>query len=421
MKKHTMALILLSAFLSLASLFMVLHSSFYSEANKIVISVPYNNGNNPVQEKSLAYIEQCAKLFEENNNGITICIEKIPADQYSEWLSTSYINANVPDIFAVLPADFYILASMKALEELSCIDLKSNISSNITEPWNINGKQFAIPYETNPPCIIVNKSLLEGVYVTLTAHNFDWMDLFYTCKFLTYDLDKDGVNDHFGVTNINWRTLVYANGQELFNNNQSESYFDNHNVEFAIKYAIEMSRLNISNYSDSFERGRAVMKVADLAQARYYINNYPNLDLEIYSFPKGPDGDFLTEPYDTPLAINSKSKQKNIAYEFLKFVVLNENNQEMLFADSYSFPVLKQTQISETTMSELAPYIHEDILNNIISSRMINVDFPQYYTLMDIADKEIFQYIKYESDIEYELKILNDTIRMAIINMKSTR
>jgi multiple sugar transport system substrate-binding protein len=203
---------------------------------------------------------------------------------------------------------------------------------------------------------------------------------------------------------------VYANGQKLFDFDLKEAYFSTHNVEFAIKYAIEMNRLNLTNVSSSFEQGRAVMKVTNFAQAMYYIHKYPHLDLEIFPFPKGPDGNFTSEPYDTPLAINTKSKHKDLAMDFMTFLVLDYDNQVSIFKDSFSFPVLQDAQNSEEIRSELEQYVNDEVLHNIINSKTISIDFHQYYQLMNIADKEIFQYVKYELDIASELEALNEII-----------
>lgn len=410
MKKRYFIFIILLVLISICSFVFFLSYRYYSNNDTIVLAVPYTESTSNIEEQSYSYLESIIKRFEQQNKGVSVVIEKIPLDEYSEWLSTSFIYSNAPDVFAVMPSNFHLLTSMSALENLNDLNFSQYIPQNIAEPWKIDGKQYAIPYETNPSCIVLNKNLIIDKHVTLNASNFDWMDMFYVCKFFTYDKDKDGVNDHFGVTNVSWESLVYSNGQKLFDYSLFNSNFDNSNVEFAIKYAIEMNRLNLSSLPDSFEKGLAVMKVTNLAQARYYIKHYPNFDLEIYPFPKGPDGEFLAEPYDTPLAINAKSKHKDLAHKLLEFIVLDYDNQLSLFENSYSFPVLEQVQTSQKVISSLEPYIREETLQKIVHSETISIDFPEYYQLMNIADKEIFQYIKYELDIKTELKMLNETI-----------
>lgn len=410
MKKVNIILIILIACMALTSFTMLLIENYHTQNDTLILAVPQVDPNNTSEAKNYEYLEKCIARFEELNSGISIRIKKVEADQYSEWLSTSLLYADAPDIFAVLPTNFYMLSSMNALEDLSVLRLDQFIPQNLTQPWNKEGRQYAIPYQTSPPCIILNRNLIRDKYVKLTATQFDWTDLFYMSKFFTYDSDKDGRNDNFGVTNISWQSLVYANGQKLFDFENKEAFFNNHNVEFAIKYAIEMNRLNLTNVISSFEQGRAVMKATNFTQAMYYIQHYSHLDLEIFPFPKGPDGNFAAEPYDTPLAINTKSKNKDLALDFMTFLVLDYDNQVSMFKDSFSFPVLEEAQNSEEILTALDPYVNDEVLQKIINSETIPIDFHQYYQLMNIADKEIFQYVKYELDIESELEALNETI-----------
>lgn len=379
----------------------------------ITIAMPVSAFGDIVEVQRLEYINQCIKSFEEKT-GITITVNLIAENDYSEWLSEQLINGTAPDLMAVQPDSFQIFYEAGVFRSINDRDFNAGISENILEPWTRNDKLYAVPFETNPPCLIVNNSLIRENDVNLNVGFFDWMDLYYVCSTYTSDVDKDGISDHFGLSGVTWRDLVYANGQTLFDFNKPDAYFNNRNVRFAITYALAMYRINLDNQSDSFMEGNCVMESTHLANARYLQNYMRNDDTVIISFPHGPDGNFQTEPYDLPIAVNSSSSNQKAALEFLKYITLNADNQQKLFNISFGFPVLKEVQESDEVRSRIG-VLSDAHYQNILSTQTVNADFKGYYNIMDTADKEIYSLVKRDTNIVESLDMINDRMRTALM------
>jgi multiple sugar transport system substrate-binding protein len=383
-----------------------------SVGQHLVLAMPVSGFGDIVEVQRLEYINQCIKSFEEET-GATVTVRLIAQDEYSEWLSEQIINGTAPDLMAVQPESFQIFYEAGVFCSIDDPDFNSGISGNILDPWTRGSQLYAIPFETNPPCLIVNRSLIRENDVNLNVGFFDWMDLYYVCSTYTSDTDEDGISDKFGVSGVTWRDLVYANGQTLFNFTKPDAYFDTRDVRFAISYALAMYRINLDNQANSFERGDCVMEATHLADARYLLHSMDDEDAVIISFPHGPDGDFQAEPYDLPIAINSHSQNQETALAFLKHITLDADNQMKLFNISYGFPVLKQVQESENVHSRLG-VLSDEHYENLLSVKVVNAGFKGYYSIMDTADKEIYSLVKRDMNLEESLGMINERMRTAL-------
>lgn len=400
--------VLAAAAISLFAVQLSCRSALHRE-NKLVIAVAYDGDNNHIEVQNLKYISRCVEAFQTQYPDIDVEVETISYDTYSNWLYVSLLYGKAPDLFTVLPQDFPILTSLGVLEEIGGTSYEGRIAPAILKTWNRSGVLYAVPYATSPPCLIVNKSLLSPYETPIDDTNFDWFDFYYYCRNYTSDTDGDGTVDTFGVSNMNWRTAVYANGQSLFDLSSLTTDFNNPNVEYSVKLATSMNRLTLEDSNGSFEHNHALIKVTDLAEARYYVKNYPQMDLQILRIPKGPDGPYRTEPYDCcAFGINKNSAAKASAKQFLQHMTLDEALQTEFLSYGYAFPVLKSVQQTEAAAADMEAYIDPQALALLLSeSETIPIEFVEYYDLMGIADKEIFQYIQSNIDIESELNGLN--------------
>lgn len=415
--KHVFFAVLLSAMV------LFITQWIYSDngsQNTLHIAVVESASHNQIEVQNFIYLSDCKQAYEKLHPETSIYIEVIPAGKYSDWLFGHLLEGDLPDIFSVLPQDFYILSSMNVLEDITRQPFIQEIAPNITDAWRQNGKLYAVPYFTNPPCLIANMDLFASDKSGLQIAGFSWLDLIYYSKNYKIDQDSDGIADFFGLSNMSWRKAAYFNGAVLLDSHQKKSFFTSPNAEYAIKYAVAIDKVNLDNYNRSFEDQRCMIKVSNLGEAFYFMSTYPDRDLQVFPVPHGPDGPLYAEPYDTPLAVSSKSSRKTSAIDFLEYITLDYNNQVEMFAHSSNFPVLHRAQQEAMAQSKLRNSIDQQVLNTILQDvQPVKVDFAEYYDLMGRADSEIFQYIKNELDIDKELINLNKQLTSALEDYSS--
>lgn len=133
-------------------------------------------------------------------------ISGIPTDAYSEWLADQILKGAEPDLYFVLPEDFDLLVSSGALANLDgrmAADPAFD-TALYYEPClrsgQANGSQYALPHESVPTIMFVNKTLLEENGIEMPGNDWTWDDFYGICTQVT-DVDSR----QFGVYDYQFR------------------------------------------------------------------------------------------------------------------------------------------------------------------------------------------------------------------------
>ena len=145
----------------------------------------------------------------------------IKKDDYEEWLSRKILKGDMPDVFMILSEDFSHLVSLGLLENLdkkiqedTSVEIRDYYETSL-EAGKIDDSQYALPYETVPTLMFVNKTLLDKEGISMPDADWSWEDLYRICKKVTKDLDGDGRLDQFGTYNYGWQEALYSNDGKI--------------------------------------------------------------------------------------------------------------------------------------------------------------------------------------------------------------
>lgn len=198
----------------------------YPKQQKIVLTFGMFAGNkwDVPDDNCYQMIDQVIKEFEKEYPNVTIKYESgVMKDDYSEWLSQKALKGDLPDVFMVLPEDFSTFSSvgmLKNLDSYTKIDKafkKSNYYEGSYDAGTYKGTQYALPYESVPTLMLVNKTLLKKEHIKMPGNHWTWDDFYKICQKVTKDTDGDGRLDQFGVYNYKWNDATLSNGGTLFN------------------------------------------------------------------------------------------------------------------------------------------------------------------------------------------------------------
>ena len=177
---------------------------------KITLEFGMFTGSNwdVAQANSFTIIDKAIAKFEHAHPGVTVhYYSGIRKDDYSEWFSRKLLAGEEPDIFMVLGTDFNQFASMGVMKNLETFieeDTDFEPEKYFTSAF-VSGQyesvQYALPYETVPTLMFVNKTLLTQEGIDMPEENWNWEDFYEICKKVTRDTDGDGVLDQFGSYN----------------------------------------------------------------------------------------------------------------------------------------------------------------------------------------------------------------------------
>lgn len=419
-----------------ASCFIYIRSINPQKNTVLTIGIFSGSWNVP-SENSYKIINNAILKFEKSHPGIKIEYESgILKEDFSEWLSGKVLLGNEPDVFMVLPEDFNVFSSTGVLKNLDTL-IKKDKTFNMSKYYKAayefgkyQGKQFALPYESVPTLMFVNKTLLEKEGLTIPDNSWTWDDFFKICKEVTKDTDKDGVVDQFGFYDYTWKDAVYSNGVSLFNTSGTASYFGDEKVEKAVSFVKKLNSLNEGYQvtSKSFDMGKVAFRPLLFSEYRTYkpypwrIKKYSNFEWDCIKMPSGPNGDSVSQLSTLLMGISNRTKHEKLAWEFLKLLTYEEETQKNLFKYSQGVSVIKSVIESEKTIEEInksmpsESFLNMNILDNIMDSAVVTPKFRKYESVMVKADNEINKVIKGEKNLDTSLLILQREINNMLTN-----
>ncbi len=138
-----------------------------SEPKTIVLEFGMFTGSNwdVANANSYVIIDKAIERFEKENKNVKIhYYSGILKEDYSEWFSKQVLLGETPDVFMILSNDFNQFASLgilKNLDEFIYNDLtfqKDDYFNTALLSGEYNDIQYALPYETVPTLMFVNKT-----------------------------------------------------------------------------------------------------------------------------------------------------------------------------------------------------------------------------------------------------------------------
>ncbi|NLU52623.1 MAG: sugar ABC transporter substrate-binding protein [Clostridiaceae bacterium] len=381
---------------------------------------------------SYVIIDKAIERFEKEHKNVKIhYYSGILKDDYSEWFSKQVLLGKTPDVFMILSNDFNQFAELGILKNLD--ELVNNDKSFDKDKYfqtallsgEYHGTQYALPYETVPTLMFVNKTLLEKEGINVPRSDWTWDDLYDICEKVTKDINGDGIIDQFGIYNYDWLDAARTNGAVLFDENEMKIDLSNEKVIEAVKFIKSLYALNREQNvtQEDFDSGNVVFMPLSFADYRTYktypykIKKYLNFQWDCITFPAGKDGGNISEVNTLLMGISSKTAHEELAWEFLKLLTYDEEIQMDIFRYSQGASVLKNVTSSMEAELILQEDIEESekVIDNLLLSRVIEEGtvapkILKYNEAITIANGGIQEIIRYDKNVDSSLKILERKI-----------
>lgn len=375
-------------------------------------------------------IDETINQFEKKYPGVEVnYVSGILKEDYSEWLSQSALRGELPDVFMVLPEDFHTFASVGILKNLdTMIDADTSFHRDSFYPacyeaGQFSDSQYALPYESVPRLMLMNKTLLEKEKIPLPEQDWTWEDFYAICKAVTKDTDHDGKTDQFGVYDYTWLDAVYSNGGEIFDEETQVCKLTDSKVERSILFSREIYRLSgyESSAPEDFDLGKTAFRPMSFTEFRIYkpypwkINKYFDFQWDCIRLPSGPDGENLSETDTLLMGINAKSSHGILAWNFLKELTYCEQVQQKVFQYSRGVSPLKTVTFSENTRKLMEESIGDTIvepafLNEVMEHAAKKENIRDYDTILQYMDGEILKLIVEDEDFDSGMQKLKKTV-----------
>jgi multiple sugar transport system substrate-binding protein len=368
-----------------------------------------SNWNVPAGD-SYALVDTAIKSFEAEHPDVKVTyVSGIKKEDYAEWLAEQVLDGKEPDVFFVLADDFNLYAStgvLKGLDPLEAGDDSFSSDDYYQAALNYGqyaNQQYALPFESVPTLMFVNKTLLEGEGVSMPDNNWTWQDFLAICRKVTKDTDGDGIIDQFGFYDYNWQQAVVTNGLELFRSDGNFSYFADSRMEEAVKFMMKLNTVNhgYNVTAKDFDMGKVAFRPFTFAEYRTYkpypwrIKKYTAFEWDCIKLPAGPSGKNTSELNTMLIGMSARTAHVDLAWAFLKKLCYDEEIQQLILSDSQGLPVRREVVSSEHTRQILlkdAPgdeKIDVSIISEVMSDAVVPPKFRKYASAMMRADNEL--------------------------------
>ena len=350
-------------------------------------------------------LDEAITLFEKSHPEVNVeYVSGIPANDYSEWLAEQIMMGTEPDLYFVLPEDFDLLVASGALAQLDerIAEDPEFDPAVYYEPClrsgQSKGKQYALPHESVPTIMFVNKTLLETNGIAMPDNDWTWEDFYSICKQVTnVDLRQ------YGVYGYSWLDAMYSNGASLFSEDGRRCFLSEEKVLEAIQFADRLMDLNegYSVTSRDFDVGNVAFCPLLYSEYRAYqpypwrVKKYSAFQWDCVSMPAGASGSNISEIHTMMLGISSRTRHEDLAWEFCKLLSIDEDIQRKLYTNSHGISPLPA--VAEDP--ELLLQIHHDIpegsgfspemIHQIMSNAVVAPKFDAYSQAMIMVESAI--------------------------------
>lgn len=405
----------------------------YERQKPIVITFGMFSGSNWDVPNGDSYeiIDRAIERFEQSHDRVKIeYVSGLQKKDYAEWLSQQALTGNLPDVFFVRSDDLHTFANVGMMEPLDSYierDAKMDVKRYFTpalQSGQYRQSQYALPYESVPTMMYVNKTLLDQYGIPLPDNDWTWDDFYAICEAVSQDLDQDGHLDTFGVYGYTWQNALAANNATIFNEDGTQATLNHEYVYEAVSFMRKLEQLNQQTpvTGDMFDQGMVAFCPMSFSEYRTYkpypwrIKKYSNFAWECIPMPAGPHGANVSQLDTLSVAISSRSSRKELAWEFLKTLCYDEITQQEIFRYSQGVSVLKDVTTSPAVVDTLLQDVpgtttfDMEFLNDAMEYALPNRKFANYDQVAAIADSEIRRLLSTDEDIPTAINALQDQI-----------
>ena len=312
----------------------------------------------PTSQRSHA-LDRAIQKFEKSHPHVRVEYENgIPQSDYSDWLSEKIVSGKTPDVFMVSEQDLSLLAARGVLEKLNgYMDRKDQVAFYPVafESGVYQGQTYALPYESNPILMCVNKDLLDKEGIAVPKEGWTLEEFYTICKKLTKDTNGDGQLDQFGSTEYTWKEALAANGGHLFQEGMLKLTAPEVKESLTFLQKLEDLNKNYKVSSKDFDQGKVAFYPMTLAQYRtykpypYHVSKYSNFTWTCIPMPAKSKTTKATLVTTTSFAMSARSSHSKLAWELMQLLTEDPEIQQTLFAQSQGISVMPQVVKSRSS------------------------------------------------------------------------
>lgn len=339
--------------------------------------------------------EKAATLFEEQNPGLNVIIERVEYDEYHAEIKRRYEEEKLPDLFLVWGGEMLnyeqkgYLADVSDFLRRDDLRMEDYFANKFIEASSSNGKPVAIPFSLDIAEVVYRKSWFDKAELPYPNPDWTWNDFVAASKQLAdAHPGKGGAIIPYDLTI--YESFIVANGGSILSpdGKTAQGYFDGDaSVEAFQTVFNSFGEGAFSPYTgyesayDAFKNGLAGMGILSLGYLGTDLK-MPADDLGFITLPVMNSGKPTAQLLNfTTMGISSQSANPEAAWGFVKYLFMDNNE---ISQEAYQEGLSVSKKVAETAKFD-NPYIKEmframeyTLLDK--TAFIVNKDFfPAYY------------------------------------------
>ena len=351
--------------------------------------------------------------FNEEHPDIQVVLEAYGSD-FDTKISASMGSGDAPDVMYMwnYPAYHDGLEPLDSYIEKEGEEYKKNFYSTL---WNYNsydGQIYGLPVGFTTHCVYYNKDLFEKAGVEEPKDGWTWEDLEEKAKKINEATGVKGFSFSMKPDPYDYEMYLWSNGTAYCDKEgKMEGYVNSDKALETYKMFQDMAKGGYAvatekSGSDEFESGQTAMFVYGAWAVKKYTEAGVNFGLaKLPSFGTEKSASILSS---SGVAIAKSSKNKEAAWEFVKFWTSEENNKSRIGTE---FPVLVSVVESEKILDkpEYAPfYAMLDQSGEYTPASFIMDKWSEVSEKLELAFEEMYNPSSYKDVKEAIAPVLNE-------------
>ena len=293
-----------------------------------------NWGGNPT-ENSL--VKKYEADFQAKYPKIKVTQEEIP-DHFEDKIKTEMSANNEPDAMYVSTALMNFAAPNGRLLDLSPLMSKWGVSSDeyistLLTPWQLNGKQYALPKDFGDLVLFYNKSMFSAAGLQAPA---SWDDIKADAKKLTTGTAK-GIS--LPADAARFDAFLFGFGGQVLSSDKTKAVFNDQKAQDALtlyssfqlqdKSSDLPDKLGATWPGDAFGKQKAAMVIEGGWLIPYMHDTYPAVQYGSIKLPKFPAKE-STLLFTNGWGCSAKTKNQDACMLFVKYMTGKVVQQQVL-------------------------------------------------------------------------------------------
>lgn len=372
--------------------------------------------------------------FEEEHN-CKVNFQFISWKDYEAKFSSAISTGTGPDVARMYVEMYPTYIDAGAVEDLTdyLTDEDYDTYTVLTEKYQIFGKHYgvAISGPSSSVSMVYNKDILDAIGEDVPKN---WDDVIRVAQKATQDTDGDGTIDQYGIAqgwgqnfyqdlNFNYYSFLWQAGGDVFDAQTGECLLDSeagiasaqflYDLKNTYKVLPEdtMSLINAEAFENYFLSGKAALAFVSLGTGNLNLLDEAGINYGFDITLQGPNGDQGFWTAADQLALMSAAENKELAWEFIKYVTGPEGGPKMHEMD-HSAPCTNTgepyyaSEVTREMMEEYGPtctrpltaarratevydYLWKDIqsmMNGDLTPEAAMKDVAEYANALDYSD-----------------------------------